>query len=102
MQERLIILFADRGIMEGQRYARLWAKSKEIVDKSDAVGEPPLKINCEYDIIDHLRNKLPGEFDCTVTMVQAAGQKGGLFVKSLTAVPLANITKELPFGDKKP
>lgn len=80
MYIKFLIFSVTRGSVEGNSYSNLWARSEDIVNTADSVGQPPMKLNCNPDLVDKLRGKLPGIMNCTIKTVSAGGAKGGIYV----------------------
>lgn len=89
MKQSLMVYSATRGNVDGTNYASVWAGSEEEKKDADTIGKPPMKINCERDIIDTLRGKIPGMVECELKMISAAGAKGGLFISSVVVPAVA-------------
>jgi hypothetical protein len=92
MKQNLLIYSATRGNVDGTAYSSVWAESQEEVNTADTIGKPPMKINCNRDLVDALRGKLPGKVEVEMKMISASGAKGGLFISSIVNSPLSAMT----------
>jgi hypothetical protein len=84
MKVELTIYSAQRGIMEGEKYSSVWAESEEYLSEPNKVGKPPMKMNCEWGVIDKLQGfSIPCVVICDVKMISGGGAKGGNFIKDV-------------------
>jgi hypothetical protein len=88
MKQQMTILSATRGNVEGTAYSSTWCATSETENKADLIGNPPMKINCDANIIDSLRGKLPATFMCKVKMISGGGARGGLFISEVDPMPV--------------
>jgi hypothetical protein len=83
-QMKLHILGARRGSVDGNKYASVYVTQRAEDGDKDNIGVLPMKLSCDFDILEALDPKnLPGEYDCMVRLQPASGGKVGMFLTSV-------------------
>ena len=79
----LSILGARRGSVDGNNYASVYVVQRAEDGDKDNVGMLPMKLSCDFNVLDALDPKqLPGEYECMVRLQPAAGGKVGMHLMS--------------------
>ncbi|WP_372832511.1 hypothetical protein [Pontibacterium sp.] len=68
------VLAAKRFKLDGYEAAQLYVLGDKI-DEQDKIGQPPMKLSGEFDVLDSLRGNIPGDMELVVEFRQGAKDK---------------------------
>ena len=81
------VLGAKRYNIDGQQSASVYIMGESLHDHSQ-VGVLPMKIPCNYELVDSLDHKsLPCEGELSVTLSMGGGVKASMFVNDIKLSP---------------
>ncbi|SCZ52974.1 hypothetical protein [Thiohalomonas denitrificans] len=85
------VLGARRGKMDGGvKYASIYI-IEDVMNEDDKKGALPMKMNCEYGLLDHLdAEHLPAEMELQVKLDMGAGGKAAMYVQAVRPVEKGN------------
>lgn len=80
------VLAAKRFKLDGYEATQLYVLGSKI-DEQDKIGQPPMKLTGEFNVLDRLRGNIPGDMELTVEFRQGSKDKLEQYV--LDAAPIA-------------
>lgn len=80
------VLGARRGNVDGTKYASIYI-IEDVVNEADRKGALPMKLNCDYGVVDHLEaEKLPAEMEMQIRLDMAGGGKAAMFCQAVRPI----------------
>lgn len=84
---KLQVIQGKRYEVDGNKGAALFGIEKTDGSNPDLIGMDIMKLNCDYELVDQLREFLPCECELVCKPIQGAGQKMSFRVLSVKPVP---------------